>query len=140
MENPHLEQVNQLFVWTIFNGYVTNYQRVCSHYFPIKSPAIQGRRPEKPLPPADCRTADLYCRTVPRTTNGEGLISGITFVQSDFWGMYWGFIGISCRFNGIWQALMGFDGIQCEINLIQWCTGWFIPQNKTDKTCQGWCR
>ena len=28
LENHHFESVNQLFLWAIFNSYVTNYQRV----------------------------------------------------------------------------------------------------------------
>ena len=29
MENNHLSKVNQLFLWAMFNSYVTNYQRLC---------------------------------------------------------------------------------------------------------------
>ena len=32
LENHHFESVNQLFLWAIFNSYVTNYQRVYVFY------------------------------------------------------------------------------------------------------------
>ena len=33
----HFYDVNQLFLWAIFNSYVTNYQRVWDGFFPIGS-------------------------------------------------------------------------------------------------------
>ena len=63
LENHHFKEVNQLFLWAIFNSYVTNYQSILwslphseTRRRGVNRPAVIPQQ----LPPGDIRTSTLH--------------------------------------------------------------------------------